>query len=89
MKPLCEICNTRHESYQGHVFPRTPSRVTRKVEPPAAKPVVDAVANRSVANIANKESARVKRWRVANREKYNARERERMRARRAAGRVSA
>jgi len=57
--------------------------------------VVDAVANRpvankdGVANVANKESARVKRWRVKNREKYNARERERMRALRASRRVSA
>ena len=34
---LCETCGTRHHSYQGHVFPATPSRVTK-----AEKVVVDA-----------------------------------------------
>ena len=36
--PLCETCGTRHHSYQGHVFPATPSRVTQEVkEAPATK----------------------------------------------------
>ena len=32
MKPLCAVCDTRHESYQAHVF---------------AKPVANAVANKN------------------------------------------
>jgi hypothetical protein len=83
----CRVCGNEHSGGCAQFFASASRATRRKVEPPAAKPVVD-VANVANTAVANKDVERVKRWRVANREKYNARERERMRARRAAGRVS-
>jgi hypothetical protein len=91
--PKCRLCGHAHWTNEDHVFPDTPSRVTKKA---LASEAVDkaprAKAERSeqpVANVANSESERVQKWRAKNRDRYNARERERMRASRAARRVPA
>lgn len=93
--PLCDKCNTRHHSYQGHVFPAAGSRVTPAVdvvkEPPAAErsatkvAVTKPVTNNAATKRATK-TERVRAWREKNRDRYNAYMRELMRKRAAARR---
>jgi hypothetical protein len=71
MKPLCDLCGTRHESYQAHVF------AANKAATNAPKSVANAVAN-AVAN----KTAKKSRYRDLGRRK--AYMRELMRKRRAA-----
>jgi len=60
MKPLCQTCNTRHETYQAHVFATNgPSSATNKVrsatnaatnkangETPLDQPVIPVVGHK-------------------------------------------
>ena len=93
MKPLCEVCGDRHETYQAHVFRSTTSRVTSRVvkEERVVKPdvVVDTASGgtRAVVDMANARTRDRHKKTAARREYLRVKQRE-SRARRSAGRVS-
>jgi hypothetical protein len=94
LKPLCDLCNTRHESYQAHVFATNTKSATngvrltdgtRKQPQVEEKREVARGADRPASgDVAVAEDARSKNRR--SRDAYNAYQREYMRKRRAAAR---
>lgn len=91
MKPLCEVCGDRHETYQAHVFPRSASRVTSPVveEKPVAstKVVVDTASGGTgaVVDMANARTRDRHRKTAARREYLRLKQRESRARRRVAG----
>ncbi len=95
MKPLCDLCGSRHESYQAHVFASNTASnrsASNRIEglPVRARPSSEVAQkplypNRlgdvdAAASKPSEESTHLKqRW---DREKYNAYQREYMRKRR-------
>lgn len=79
-KPLCDICGSRHESYQAHVFA---SNTASNKESHASNRVAGDVVRRSDVVVASggslDQGVKKQRW---SRESYNAYQREYMRKKR-------
>jgi hypothetical protein len=59
MKPLCDLCNTRHESYQAHIWPKTVATLSTAVVVNDKELVVNVVVNaRGKDRHKNKEARR-------------------------------